>query len=229
MNSEDRRIVAGLEAQARLRATVLAGGARHLGWKAGLGAPAALEKHGIGASIVGFLTDATLADDGAAIAIGGWGKAALEPEVAVRLGADLAPGASRDATLAAIADVGPAIELVDLDPTAELEAILAGNVFHRQVLLGQLRPLASGELSAARLEVRVEGQPTLLDVDPSDALGDLADVVRALADQLPAAGERMRAGDVVITGSAVPAIALAGGERVAVTLAGAGSVAVAIA
>ena len=50
-----------------------------------------------------------------------------------------------------------------------------------------------------------------------------------MADQAPLAGDVLRAGDVVMTGSVVPAIAITGGERFEVTLSGAGSVALAIA
>ncbi len=229
MTTEDRRIVAGLAAQERLRTAVLSGDARRIGWKAGLGTAAAMERQGTSAPVSGFLTDQTLEPDGATISIDGWADAALEPEIAVRLGADLAPGASREEALAAIAEAGPAIELVDLDPSLDLEAILAGNVFHRHVLLGELRPLAGADLAAARLELRIDGQEPRLGLDPSEPLGDLADVVRALADQLPATGDVMLAGDVIITGSAVPALPLRGGERITVTLADGPSVSVAIA
>jgi 2-keto-4-pentenoate hydratase len=76
--------------------------------------------------------------------------------------------------------------------------------------------LPAGSLGELRLAIRVAGRAAVEDVDPRVALGDLADVVRALADQLPLADDAIRAGDVVITGSAVPALALAGGEEVEV-------------
>jgi 2-keto-4-pentenoate hydratase len=218
MNIDDPRIIAGLAAQGRARHDVLAGGARRLGWKAGLGTAGAMAKVGTDAPLVGFLTDATLVDGGQDVAIDGWGAPTLEPEVAVRLGADVPAGASRDDVLAAIDAVGPAIELVDLGPPDDVEDVLAGNIFHRTVLLGPLAPWPTRSLQDVRLEVRVAGQPAVTDIDPRDVLGDLADVVRALADQLPLAGETIRTGDVVITGSAIAAIALTGGESVEVTL-----------
>jgi 2-keto-4-pentenoate hydratase len=229
MNVDDPRIIAGLGAQARERQAALAGGARRLGWKAGLGTTAAMAKVGTDAPLVGFLTDASLVPGGQAVAIDGWGAPTLEPEVALRLGADVPAGASRDDVLAAIDAVGPAIELIDLGPPDDVEAVLAGNIFHRAVLLGPLAPWPGAPtLRDVRLEVRVAGQTPMTDIDPRAALGDLADVVRALADQLPLAGEAMRAGDVVITGSAMPAIALAGGEDVEVSLPGIGHVGVAV-
>ena len=227
MTEIDPRIAAGLAAQGAARDELLADGARRVGWKAGFGTGAAMAKLSIDAPLVGFLTDRTLVVDGS-VAIDGWLKPTLEPELAIRVGADVAPGATRDDVLAAIDGLGPAIELISLGAADDVEQILAGNIFHRAVLLGEIGPVPDAGVAAARLAVHVDGEPVALDVDPAAVVGDLADVVRALAEQLPLAGDRMRAGDVVITGSAIPALALTGGERVEVVLAGAASVAVAI-
>jgi 2-keto-4-pentenoate hydratase len=72
----------------------------------------------------------------------------------------------------------------------------------------------------AGAETRAQG------VDPREVLGDLADVVRHLASQAPGAGDQLRAGDVVITGSAIPALPVAPGDRVEVRAAGLGAVSV---
>jgi 2-keto-4-pentenoate hydratase len=229
MNVDDPRVIAGLAAQARERQAALAGGARRLGWKAGLGTTAAMAKVGTDAPLVGFLTDATLVPAGQAVAIDGWGAPTLEPEVAVRLGVDVPAGAGRDDVLAAIDAVGPAIELIDLGPPDDVEAVLGGNIFHRNVLLGPLEPWPGApSLQDVRLDVRIAGQTPITDIDPRTALGDLADVVRALADQLPLAGDSLRAGDVVITGSAIPAVALGGGEDIEVSLPGIGHIGVVV-
>ena len=60
-------------------------------------------------------------------------------------------------------------------------------------------------------------------------LGWKAEIVRQLADALPGAEDRLRVGDVVITGSAVPAIPVAPGDRVEVRAPGLGAVAVELA
>ncbi|HWI71920.1 MAG TPA: fumarylacetoacetate hydrolase family protein, partial [Baekduia sp.] len=160
--------------------------------------------------------------------IGAWANPTLEPEVAVRLGAGVAAGASAAEVRAAIDAAGPAIELVDLGAPDDVEAVLAGNIFHRAVLLGPLAPLPPGDLDAVRLTLSISGEPPVEGIDPRPVLGDLAEVVRAIADQLPLAGTTLQAGDVVITGSAVPAIALRGGEDVEVALDGAGAVSVSL-
>jgi 2-keto-4-pentenoate hydratase len=44
--------------------------------------------------------------------------------------------------------------------------------------------------------------------------GDLVDVVRHVADLLTVFGERLRAGELIITGSIVPPVWLAGKEEI---------------
>src|SRR5204863_27590 len=77
----------------------------------------------------------------------GLGDAAriAEPEVAIHLGRDVPARAGGEAARAAIAALGAAIELVDIDrPLDDLEAILAANVFHRAVVLGPPRSERAG-------------------------------------------------------------------------------------
>ena len=231
-NTEDPRIVAGMAAQGRLRESRLAAGEQRVGWKAGLGTSQAMQSLSTGAPLTGFLTNASLTSgltrtDG--LSIDGWRNAKLEPELAVRIGTDVPAGADRTTVEAAISGVAPSIEIVDLGDPTDIEQVLAGNIFHRAFLLGPFTAVRGTDLRAARLDVGQEGHEPQTGIDPATALGDLVEVVRAIADQVPLAGDALRAGDVVMTGSAVPAIALAGGERFVVTLSGAGSVTLAIA
>ena len=114
-------------------------GEASLGWKLGMGVPAAMAKLGTDAPLVGYLLAPARVDDGGTVSLDGWGNAKLEPEIAAHLAADLAPGTSREDAEAAIAGLGVAIELVDIDPDADdPEAILAADIFQRHVLLGQV-------------------------------------------------------------------------------------------
>jgi 2-oxo-3-hexenedioate decarboxylase len=231
-NTEDPRIVAGMAAQGELRESRLAAGEQRVGWKAGLGTAQAMQTASIAAPLAGFLTNASLASgmtttDG--LSIDGWRNAKLEPEVAVRIGADVPAGADRETVQAAISGVAPAIEIVDLGDPGDIEQVLAENIFHRAFLFGPFTDVGGADLAAARLTVARDGHEPQTRIDPATALGDLVEVIRAVADQVPLAGDELRAGDVVMTGSAVPAIAIAGGERFEVTLHDAGSVALVIA
>lgn len=232
--------------QGQQRDAQLAAGARRFGWKAGLGTAAAKAAAGTDAPLVGFLTAATTVGALAGadrLAIGGWGNPRFEAEVAVRIAHDLEAGADLDAVAAAIDALAPAIEIADVGDASDVEAVLAGNIFHRAYAIGPWTPTrdARADLASARLTVEREGaaidgggperdgEDALAAIDPATLLGDLVEVVAAVADQAPLAGDTLQAGDVVITGSAIPALALSGGERFVVTLDGAGSVRVAIA
>jgi 2-keto-4-pentenoate hydratase len=213
MSSGDRRIDEGMRRQLELRRTRLDGGATPIGWKAGLNAPAPQEKLGLTRPLVGFLTDATLMPSGGEVSVAGWTKPTLEPEIAMRLGDDVPGGASRDAVAAAVDALAPAVELVDLDgPTDDVESVLAGNIFHRAVVLGAWDEGHAGA-DLAGIALDVEGR--LQGADPTAVLGDLVEVVRGVADALADAGETLRAGQFVICGSVVAAFEVTAGERIA--------------
>jgi 2-keto-4-pentenoate hydratase len=218
----------GLRRQEALGRELLDQGAARLGWKAGFGTAAAMEKLGTGGPLVGFLTDATLAPSGSTVDVAGWTKPVLEPEVAVRLGADIGADQGLEQALGAIDAVGAAIELVDLGEVSDdAGAILAANIFHRHVLLGDFLPL-DGVLEDVRMDVLSGGVVHAEAVDPAATLGPLGEVVRGLADLLANSPEGLRAGDVIITGAAIKPFELSGGETVEVRV-GASAVAVATA
>lgn len=206
------RVLAGMKAQLGTRATRIAAGGKHLGWKAGFGAPPALQKFGLPGPLVGYmLADARVAS-GDTVSISGWTKPVAEPEIAVWLAADLTDGSDRAKVAAAISGIGPAIELADLNPPPEdVTAILAGNIFHRRVILGRVDTSRAG----ARLDGfvgRVTRSGTKAAPVSADALeantGRLLDIVAHIASTLAACGEKLARGDVIICGSVVPPIFL---------------------
>jgi 2-keto-4-pentenoate hydratase len=159
-----------------------------------------------------------LLGDGAEVAIGGWTAPVLEPEIAVHLGADVSGDASWDDVRAAIAGVSAAIELADVDPPpTDVRAILAGNIFHRHVVLGAVDATRRDGAGIAARVVR-NGEEIARADDPAALTGEIVEVVRLTAELLDAVGERLRAGEVVITGSVVPPIAVAAGQDVTIDL-----------
>src|SRR5215218_5204020 len=206
---EDPRVRRGMERQLELRRRLLADGARPIGWKLGLGTAAAMEQHGTSAPLVGFLTDRCVREPGTEIEIGPWDKPTAEPEIAVHVARDVPADADRDAVAAAVGGLGVAIELVDLGG-GEVEDILAGDIFHRHVVLG---PAAAGvALGDLRGEIRLGGEAQSVD-EPLALVGDPVAALAHLASHLAAFGETVRAGDVLITGSIVPALPLRPGDR----------------
>jgi 2-keto-4-pentenoate hydratase len=214
----DDRIPLGMREQLARRRERIEAGERPIGWKVGFGAPAAMEKLKSDRPLVGFLMEAGLVDDGAEVSVGSWSTPMLEAEIAVHLASDVPGDASWDEVREAIGGLSAAIELADLDPPPEdVQAILAGNVFHRHVVLGPVdRERSTGEGIGAR--VLVDGQEVGATDDPAALTGELVEIVRLTASTLAESGERLRAGEVVITGSALPPQPVAAGQQVEVEL-----------
>jgi 2-oxo-3-hexenedioate decarboxylase len=218
MTSPDRRLAAGMAKQARLREQQLAGGARRAGWKAGFGTASAMAKLGTDAPLVGFLTDATRAAGGGTVSIEGFAAPRLEPEVAVALRGPISPAATPGEIVAAVQAVAPAIEIIDLGPADDLEELLAANIFHRAYLIGPFADADATRLDGIRVDIHMGDAELRLGVDPAALLGRVPDILGGMARQLPLAGAAFAAGDVVITGSVIPALELSGGEAVRVSL-----------
>src|SRR5207245_7864653 len=123
----------------------VAGGASRAGWKIGFNSPAAQRELGLDGTVVGHRTQATVLAPGTSHSLAGSHLVCAEPEVAIHLGRDLPAGADGEAARAAIAALGAAIELVDIDrPLDDLEAMLGANIFHRAVMFGTLRSDRAG-------------------------------------------------------------------------------------
>jgi 2-keto-4-pentenoate hydratase len=202
----DPRIVRGMTAQLALRRERIAAGARPIGWKVGFGTPVAMQKFGIDAPLVGFLLDRGRIEPGAVVSFAGWTKPVLEPEIAVHIGRDLSGGVDRAGAAGAIAGLGPAIELADLDPPPEdVEAILAGNIFHRHVILGPRDTgRAGGRIAGLNGRVIRNGNEIAATSELEANTGELIGIVHHVANLLAAFGERLQAGEVIIAGSVVP-------------------------
>ncbi len=227
-NQPDPRIARGMQMQLSRRREHLARGEQPLGWKVGFGAPAAMEKLAIKAPLIGFLTDRALVASGATLSLANWKKPLAEPEIAVHMGSDLPADAGRDAARRAIKGIGPAIELADLDhPPDDVERILAGNIYQRNVILGPCDTSRAGcVLDGLTGRIQRNGTEAARTSDPQANTGDLIDIVRHVADVLAAFGEQLRAGQIIITGSIVPPLWVEAGEEVRFRLDPIGSVSV---
>lgn len=217
----DLRISRGLERQLQERRRLLGEGRRPIGWKAGFGAPSALDGFGLDGPLVGFMTDASLLEDGAVVSIEGWTRPVAEPELAVWIGQDVPPGGDAEQVRECISSVAPSIELADVDPPPEeVEDILAGNIFHRGVIFGP--PDGSrrgGHLDGLEAHITLGGDPVEPPAALEDLTGGLPQVVSHLALLLADHGEAIRAGDVVICGSVTPPLALISATTVVFELA----------
>ena len=216
----DPRVRRGLEAQLAERERMLAAGAEPLGWKLGFGSPSAMEKLGTAAPLIGFLTSRSIVE-GDAVSVAGWTKPLLEPEIAVRVGTGEA-GSLTAASFAA------AFELADLDPPPEeVERILAGNVFHRRVILGDEVPAGDVDLDSVGAVVTINRERTKV-ADPQAATGKVTDLIEHVGELLESVGAELRDGEIVICGSLVPPVPVAPGDKAHYELDRVGGISVAI-
>ena len=186
---------------ARWRAALAAGAVR-VGWKIGLNDPRLQQHLGLETCVLGHLTLATTIVPGDAHSLAGGTMVGVEPEVAIHVGRDVPAGAERREVVDAVVGLGAALEVVDIDaPFDDVERIVAANVFHRGVLFGMARPeRAGGALDGVTARALRNGN-AVETVDAAAACGDVAEIVRFVADTLAACGERLRAGDWIIAGS----------------------------
>ena len=187
----------------------LAQSAEPLGWKIGFNVTAAQQKLGIDAPLAGFLSTDGLLDDGAEVSLAD-GPLVVESEVAVELGDDAR----------SIVALLPALEVADPpDLDQDVEAILAGNIFHRAVAFGPR--VETREPGAARILVNGDVEH---EVGPAETAAHLEDMVEAVRRRQLDADEDLSPGDRIITGVLAPPHAAHPGDRVRLELAALGGV-----
>ena len=127
---------------------------------------------------------------------------------------DLRGGATAETALAAVKEILPAIELADMDPVAtpdNLDVVLEGDIFQRHVILcGNTR--FGGSTDGLTSRVIRKGTQFANTNAPEALTGKLGDIVAHVANTLSAFGEKLSAGDVIITGSITPPIMLETGD-----------------
>lgn len=191
-----------MEAQlARWRA-LLGRGVARVGWKIGINDPRMQQQLGLDRPVVGHLTLATTLVPGAPHSLAGGTRVGVEPEVAIHLGRDVPAGAERALAEAAILGLGAALEVIDLDgPLDDLERIVAASSFHRAVLIGPTNPRHEGGVLTGVAMRFVHNGEELAAAPAAPAAGDLPALVTLVADTLGCFGERLLAGDWIISGA----------------------------
>jgi 2-keto-4-pentenoate hydratase len=210
---DDPRVQAGMATLLEKRRQLIEDGAKPIGWKLAFGTEVAMSTLGLNGPLVGFLTDRTLIAPGGECSIAGWTAPKLEPEIAIHLG----PGGE------GVAGISAAIELADADlPLTETEAVLAGDIYHRAVVLDHpATPVAPVSPLAARI-ARDAGEIAATE-DAEGAVGNLDDLAAYVVRYLREFGESTTEGEVVISGSVVGLLDIAPDQHLSNNLVGVGS------
>jgi len=200
---KDPRIAAGMRRQFELRQQNFDAGAKQIGWKVGLGAPAALERCKLTKPVVGFLLDRAELKPGATVSLKGWAKPVAEIEIAAYMARDLGANADDATVRAAIGALGPAIELADLDSAMDdVEGLLARDIWQRHVMLGAKDTARAGaKLDGLTGKLVRNGKDATVPADLEIGTGKIVDTVRHVADVTAALGDGLRAGQFIICGA----------------------------
>ncbi|WP_203183081.1 2-keto-4-pentenoate hydratase [Streptomyces pratensis] len=197
----------------------LAAGRRIAGRKIGLTSPAVQAQLGVDQPDFGTLFADMAVPDGGTIAAGRLIQPKVEAEVALVLKADLP---HRECTVADVIRATDfalaALEIVD-SRNADWDITIVDTVADNAssglyVLGGAPVPLSGLDLRAVRMTMTREGAAEPVSTGTgADCLGSPLNAAAWLASTLAAAGDPLRAGDVVLTGALGPMAAASPGDR----------------
>lgn len=205
--------------QGAVTATRRARGERQIGWKLGYTSLAMRAQMGVDQPNFGPLTDAMVVADGASVPDTVL-QPRVEPEVAIRLRADIEWPTTLDDVAAAVGSAHACLEVVDSVYTGyrfRIEDNTADGSSAAHVVIGAaLSPDASLDEVGVELVHNdvVVGQAT-----GAAASGHPLAGVVWLAEALAVTGQQLRAGDLIITGGLTAAVALNEGDVVSATFA----------
>jgi 2-keto-4-pentenoate hydratase len=151
----------------------------------------------------------------------------IESEIALKLGADLpASGApwTRDSVAPAVAGAMPAFELIE-DRHAdyahtEAVSLIVENCWNGGVVVGTPKPATCAALVGITGRLTIGGKPV-----GEGAAEDPCATLAWLANHLAERGRGLKTGMVVITGSLIPTMSIAAGQRAVFTVNGLGEIA----
>lgn len=130
---------------------------------------------------------------------------AVEPEIAIRVGEEVA----------SIAALAPALEIVDYTRGAlTLAGIVESSSFHHGVVLGASRPPGFAPVLGAGCPRLLHDGVSAGTPDPALVPADLSEIVRLVAAFLDQHGQRLRAGDWILSGACTAPVRVAAGGRV---------------
>lgn len=204
-----------------------AGGRRIIGRKIGLTSKAVQAQLGVDQPDFGVLFEDMRISDGGVLRCAAVLQPKVEAEVALVLGKDVEPEGSPEQIADATAYAVAAIEIVD-SRIANWKITFADTVADNGssgffVLGSQWVDLKGLDLYTCGMVLEIDGAVASVGAGAA-CLGHPLKAASWLARTLFAAGEGLKAGDIVLTGALGPMVALTPGERVRARVAGLGTV-----
>jgi 2-keto-4-pentenoate hydratase len=217
---------AGYEALEEAERIWIAEGRTPSGWKIGLTSRPAQQRFGAARPCFGRLFADMSAAAGSTIGSDRFEKPRVEAEVAFEIGRDLSPG---QPLVEAVVAVMPAIEIVDSrhpKGPPSLGALIADNVSAAGYVLGPATEF-DADLDLARCSANILRNGAFECAGSgAECLGSPLRALDWLARELDRRGRRLRAGEIVLSGSLIVPFAAFPGDTVEVGLESIGTVSI---
>jgi 2-keto-4-pentenoate hydratase len=201
-------------------------GQRRVGWKVGLTAPVIQEQFGFKEPVFGCLLQKGMIRSGHVFRHADIIGPGFENELCVRLARDVAPGASLAEITTAVGAIHPALEIVENrgDFVAQIALAMADNAQQHSFVIGEpVLHVDPSMLPGVVAQVRVNGAE--IGSGKGEAvLGHPFNSIAWLAGKLSQFGEKLSAGDFIMTGSFTRQFPLKAGDKVETTFEGLGKV-----
>jgi 2-keto-4-pentenoate hydratase len=195
---------AGYRVQDELREALVSGGDRVVGWKTGLTSRTTQEFMGIHHPVSAFLLGEGVYATGDTVPLSRFAELVVEAEIAFVMKRDLVgPGVTPATALLAVEGALPALELPELrwEGTPTGGDLVADGVAGNALVLGQpLTPLAGLDLALEGVVYEMSGRIMATNT-AAEVLGNPLNSLAWLANNLGERGLRLRAGDLVMSGS----------------------------
>jgi 2-oxo-hept-3-ene-1,7-dioate hydratase len=200
----DEIIQRGMRAQIEWLHEHIARGIPRVGWKIGITDAVAQAKWGLKGPAVGALAGNCAFDSGADVPVRRGAVIRGEAEISIRVKEDVPAGCTLAQAHAAIASLGPAIELIDISkPGPDLATILSHSIFHAGVVFGAEYPPETLNKVEPYWPRAFRNGKAVRQPEPALIPEDLGALVALVANLLPKFGEGLKAGDRIISGSFV--------------------------
>jgi len=220
MDTSPTKIHNGMRRQLQTWRDTVADRRQRLGWKTGFTLVADQQRLNLSSAMMGFLSRERCYRSGEHYPASPGAMLLVEPEVALQMGADVPAGTSAEQACAAIASYTAALELVDTTRSVDddMEAILAGNMFHEGVVLAESQfPARDYRRDQLGISLRINDREVRT-LEPARVPEDFSAIILAVANTLAAHDEQLQKDDWIITGAATKPAAVAVGDEIEVDM-----------
>jgi len=184
-------------------------GEKLVGYKMGFTSRAKMLQMGVDDLIWGRLTDAMQVELGQEIDIAKYVHPRAEPEIAFLLKKPLSGKVSKEEALAAVEAIAPAIEIIDSrykNFKFSLEDVVADNSSSSSFVLGEWQSKDSN-IDGLAMNLQVDNE-VVASGSSNDILDHPINSLVEAARCIGAAGEELKAGQIILAGAATAAVAL---------------------